>query len=69
MGKRTGGKRGAPYGNRNRLVHGEYSAATLARNRLEAAARTEFRLVEDMTKLLWRLHRLESMHMRGDRLR
>jgi hypothetical protein len=68
MGKKTGGKRGAPYGNRNRLVHGEYSAAALARNRVEAASRTDFRLVEDMTKLLWRLDRLESTRTREDRL-
>ncbi len=27
MGKRTGGKRGAPFGNRNRLRHGTYSRA------------------------------------------
>ena len=30
MGKRTGGKRGAPYGNSNRLKHGRWSKATLA---------------------------------------
>jgi hypothetical protein len=69
MGKRTGGKRGAPYGNTNRLVHGEYSAAALARNRAESAQRSEFRFMEDLTKILWRLHRLESMRMREDRLR
>jgi hypothetical protein len=27
MGKRTGGKRGAPFGNSNRLVHGRWSKA------------------------------------------
>ncbi len=27
MGKRTGGKRGAPFGNRNRLKHGRWSKA------------------------------------------
>jgi len=69
MGKRTGGKRGAPYGNKNRLVHGRYSTLSLARNRIETAARSDLRLMADMTKLLWRLHRLESMHMREDRLR
>jgi hypothetical protein len=68
MGKKTGGKRGAPYGNRNRLVHGEYSAVALARNLVEAASRAYFRLVEDMTKLLWRLERLESTRGREDRL-
>jgi hypothetical protein len=31
MGKRTGKPRGAPRGNRNRLVHGRYSAATKLR--------------------------------------
>jgi hypothetical protein len=30
LGKRTGGKRGAPYGNSNRLKHGRWSKATLA---------------------------------------
>ena len=69
MGKRTGGKRGAPYGNKNRLVHGGYSTLSRARNRIEAAARSDLRLMADMTRLLWRLHRLESMHMREDRLR
>ena len=32
LGKRTGGKRGAPFGNRNRLIHGCYSAARAARH-------------------------------------
>ena len=30
LGKRTGGKRGAPYGNSNRLKHGRWSKARLA---------------------------------------
>jgi hypothetical protein len=30
MGKRTGGKRGAPFGNKNRLKHGRWSKARLA---------------------------------------
>ena len=38
MGKRTGGKTGAPFGNRNRLKHGRYSRAALAA-RKEAVAR------------------------------
>lgn len=38
MGKRTdckgtGGKRGAPIGNRNRLCHGRYARSTIARRR------------------------------------
>ena len=33
MGKRTGGKRGAPVGNRNRLSHGRYSARRVARRK------------------------------------
>jgi hypothetical protein len=30
LGKRTGGKRGAPYGNSNRLKHGRWSKAQIA---------------------------------------
>jgi hypothetical protein len=30
MGKRTGGKRGAPLGNQNRLKHGRWSKARMA---------------------------------------
>lgn len=33
MGKRTGGKRGAPFGNRNRLKHGRWSKAFASRSR------------------------------------
>jgi len=33
MGKRTGGKRSAPVGNRNRLSHGRYSARRIARRK------------------------------------
>jgi len=33
MGKRTGGKRGAPVGNSNRLTHGRYSARRIARRK------------------------------------
>ena len=33
MGKRTGGKRGAPVGNTNRLKHGRYSARRIARRK------------------------------------
>ena len=31
LGRRTGGRRGAPFGNRNRLVHGAYPRARRAR--------------------------------------
>ena len=37
MGKRTGGKRGAPFGNSNRLKHGRWSKARLAKDRELAA--------------------------------
>ena len=30
MGKRTGGKRGAPFGNSNRLKHGRWTKAKIA---------------------------------------
>jgi len=41
LGKRTGGKVGAPFGNRNRLLHGRYSCARMARR-----AKTRARLRE-----------------------
>ena len=33
MGKRTGGKRGAPLGNKNRLKHGRWSRASIAKDK------------------------------------
>jgi hypothetical protein len=52
MGKRTGGKRGAPLGNRNRLKHGNYSARRIARraevNALLRRARNLIRRIEMM---------------------
>src|ERR1700743_2310841 len=33
LGRRTGGKKGAPFGNRNRLLHGRYTRACSARKR------------------------------------
>src|ERR1700749_5305297 len=40
LGKRTGGRRGAPFGNGNRLKHGRYAAETIAvRKETEALLR------------------------------
>src|SRR6185437_4595501 len=52
LGKRTGNKRGAPFGNRNRLVHGLYSRAHIERRRgLRALKRRSRFLLEQV--LAW----------------
>jgi len=46
LGKRTGGKVGAPFGNRNRLRHGRYTRARIARHaRVRARLRETRNLV------------------------
>jgi hypothetical protein len=45
MSKPTGGKRGAPFGNKNRLKHGAYSAASMAARREARALLQETRLI------------------------
>lgn len=57
LGKRTGRKRGAPFGNANRLTHGRYAAAALARRRTGATSLQEARLLEAWTRLLTRIER------------
>jgi hypothetical protein len=64
MGKRTGRKRGAPYGNTNRLVHGRYSAAAIARSRTMSMDLAELRLYEDLAQMLTRMHHLEMRRRR-----
>ena len=64
MGKRTGRRRGAPDGNKNRLVHGGYSAEAIARRRIRAADAQDARLLHDATALLLRVDRLENVLLR-----
>jgi hypothetical protein len=59
LGKRTGRKRGAPSGNRNRLTHGGYSGAVKAARRERSARRQEQQLLAAWTDVVWRLHRME----------
>jgi len=54
MGKRTGGKRGAPFGNTNRLVHGRYSAARIARRKAVNAKLRQIRAFIARTKAVLR---------------
>jgi hypothetical protein len=64
MGKRTGRKRGAPYGNTNRLIHGERSAEAIARRRLRAADARDSLLLYDTTFLLGRVDHMQNMLLR-----
>jgi len=59
MTKRTGGKRGAPFGNRNRLKHGLYTRETLARDRKEAVERSHMRATGVLIGALLRVHNIE----------
>ena len=59
MGKRTGGKRGAPFGNRNSVRHGRFTAARLAERRRLHAQLQEAMLSEAITKALMRLDRAQ----------
>ncbi len=61
MGKRTGRKRGAPYGNTNRLTHGGYTALAIAKRRVRAAALSDGLLLSDAVLLLERVDRLENV--------
>jgi len=70
MTKRTGGKRAAPFGNKNRLKHGLYSREALARDRKEAAERCHLRATSVLTDALLRVHNIElaarrSAHAEG----
>ena len=59
MTKRTGGKRGAPFGNKNRLKHGLYSREALARDRKQAAERCHLRATSVLIEALLRVHNIE----------
>ena len=64
MGKRTGRKRGAPYGNTNRLTHGKRSAEALARRRLRAADARDSQLLHDAAFLLGRVDHMQNTLLR-----
>jgi hypothetical protein len=64
MGKRTGRKRGAPYGNTNRLTHGKRSAEAIARRRLRAADARDGQLLHDAAFLLGRVDHMQTMLLR-----
>ena len=54
MGKRTGGKRGAPAGNRNRLKHGRYCARQIARRaEVQALLRRARNLIRRIEMMAW----------------
>jgi hypothetical protein len=67
MTKRTGGKRGAPFGNKNRLKHGLYSRETLARDRKQAAERCHMRATSTLIEALLRVHNLDLAARRSQR--
>jgi hypothetical protein len=54
MGKRTGGKKGAPFGNKNRLTHGRYSRAGQAARRTATARLRHVQLMLAWAQLLER---------------
>jgi hypothetical protein len=56
LGKRTGRKRGAPPGNTNRLTHGRYAAAAVARRKANFARLRDAVLIERLSALLIRAH-------------
>jgi len=59
MGKRTGGKRGAPFGNRNSVTHGGFTASAVAARRRYRVQREEAMLLETLANVLTRLARAE----------
>lgn len=59
MGKRMGGKRGAPFGNRNSVKHGRFTASALAARRRDRVRREEAMLIETLANALTRLVRAE----------
>jgi len=65
MGKRTGGKRGAPFGNSNRLKHGRYSRAALAAHKTAMAQLRHVLLMEAWSKLLARTEGSELARILG----
>lgn len=55
MGRRTGRKRGAPFGNRNSVKHGRFTADALAARRRTQAQLQEAMLLDALAKSLRRL--------------
>jgi hypothetical protein len=55
MGTRTGGKRGAPFGNRNSVKHGRYTAASRAARKRLSVQIQETMLLQSLTRTLLRL--------------
>ena len=65
MGKRTGGKKGAPFGNRNRLKHGRYSRAAQAARKEAIAQLRDVRLMQAWAMLLGRTEGSELARILG----
>ena len=65
MGKRTGGKKGAPYGNSNRLKHGRYSRTALAARKEAIAQLRHVQLMQAWGKLLARTEGSELARILG----
>ena len=65
MGKRTGGKKGAPFGNSNRLKHGRYSRAALATRKQAIAQLRYVQLMQAWGNLLARTEGSELARILG----
>jgi len=65
MGKRTGGKKGAPFGNSNRLKHGRYSRAALAARKRAIAQLRHVQLMQAWGELLARTEGSELTRILG----
>lgn len=59
MTKRTGAKRGAPFGNKNRLKHGLYTREALAHDRQYADERRHMRAAATAIEALLCMHKIE----------
>ena len=59
MTKRTGAKRGAPYGNRNRLKHGLYTREALAHDRQYVDERRHMRAQSALIDAMLHVHEIE----------
>jgi hypothetical protein len=59
MTKRTGAKRGAPFGNKNRLKHGLYTREALARDRQYADERLHLRAESALIDAMLHMHEIE----------
>ena len=59
MTKRTGAKRGAPFGNRNRLKHGLYTREALAHDKRYADERRHMRAEGVLIDAMLHVHEIE----------